>query len=241
MSPSHQWSGPTWTYCRPPPGLGAVPNAKSRVKMPIGVAILPSWVSAAIPLAPTWAGMPARDGLPAGCGAFEDVDFRRSNHRLPQRKSPGWHCRPAGRTTACNRHDRSAPLSSQMASCAQQRPAVGAPIHRQRCHRPRSSKGSDTIEDSRVLGYVGRHGDCCPYVGAGAASGRSARVSAPWTARCSRRSRSPPSPLLDATMPRLTRAADHSKLWFAIAAALVAIGGPSAQRGAARGVRLPWR
>ena len=45
-----------------------------------------------------------------------------------------------------------------------------------------------------------------------------------------------PSPLLDATMPRLSRAADHSKLWLAIAAALVAIGGPSAQRGAARGV-----
>ena len=22
MSPSHQWSGPTWTYCRPPPGFG---------------------------------------------------------------------------------------------------------------------------------------------------------------------------------------------------------------------------
>ena len=31
-----------------------------------------------------------------------------------------------------------------------------------------------------------------------------------------------PSPLLDSTMPRLTRAADHSKLWFAIAAALAA-------------------
>jgi diacylglycerol kinase family enzyme/membrane-associated phospholipid phosphatase len=45
-----------------------------------------------------------------------------------------------------------------------------------------------------------------------------------------------PSPLLDATMPRLTRAADHSKLWLATAAALAAFGGPSAQRGAARGV-----
>ena len=29
-----------------------------------------------------------------------------------------------------------------------------------------------------------------------------------------------PSPLLDAIMPRLTAAADHSKLWLAIAAAL---------------------
>jgi diacylglycerol kinase family enzyme/membrane-associated phospholipid phosphatase len=45
-----------------------------------------------------------------------------------------------------------------------------------------------------------------------------------------------PSPLLDAVMPRLTRAADHSKLWFAIAAALAAFGGPSAKRGATRGV-----
>ncbi len=45
-----------------------------------------------------------------------------------------------------------------------------------------------------------------------------------------------PSPLLDATMPRLTRAADHSKLWLAIAAALAAFGGPSAKRGVARGV-----
>lgn len=45
-----------------------------------------------------------------------------------------------------------------------------------------------------------------------------------------------PSPLLDVMMPRLTRAADYSKLWFAIAAALAAVGGPSARRGAARGV-----
>src|SRR5262245_47382096 len=46
-----------------------------------------------------------------------------------------------------------------------------------------------------------------------------------------------PSPLLDATMPRLSRAADHSKLWLAIAAPIIAVGGPSAQRGAARGGR----
>lgn len=45
-----------------------------------------------------------------------------------------------------------------------------------------------------------------------------------------------PSPLIDAVMPRLTRAADHSKLWFAIAAALGTLGGPSAKRGAARGL-----
>ena len=45
-----------------------------------------------------------------------------------------------------------------------------------------------------------------------------------------------PSPLLDATMPRLTRAADYSKLWFVIAAALIATRRPSAQRGAMRGV-----
>ncbi|PRC45250.1 phosphoesterase, partial [Mycobacterium sp. ITM-2017-0098] len=45
-----------------------------------------------------------------------------------------------------------------------------------------------------------------------------------------------PSPLLDAMMPRLTSAADHSKMWFAIAAGLTAFGTPSMKRGAARGV-----
>ena len=45
-----------------------------------------------------------------------------------------------------------------------------------------------------------------------------------------------PTPLLDTVMPPLTRAADHSKLWFAIAAALLASGNDSAQRGAVRGV-----
>src|SRR6478752_2962311 len=45
-----------------------------------------------------------------------------------------------------------------------------------------------------------------------------------------------PSPLLDSLMPRLTRAADHSKLWFAIAAALAATGHRASRRGAARGV-----
>ena len=45
-----------------------------------------------------------------------------------------------------------------------------------------------------------------------------------------------PSPLFDAVMPRLTSAADHSKLWFAIAAVLAATGNKSAQRGVLRGV-----
>ncbi len=45
-----------------------------------------------------------------------------------------------------------------------------------------------------------------------------------------------PSPLLDSLMPQLTRAADHSKLWFAIAAGLGAFGSASVRRGAARGV-----
>jgi diacylglycerol kinase family enzyme/membrane-associated phospholipid phosphatase len=45
-----------------------------------------------------------------------------------------------------------------------------------------------------------------------------------------------PTPLLDTVMPPLTRAADHSKLWFAIAAALAASGKPKATRGATRGV-----
>ncbi|MBU9762666.1 phosphatase PAP2 family protein [Mycobacterium sp. TNTM28] len=45
-----------------------------------------------------------------------------------------------------------------------------------------------------------------------------------------------PSPLLDTVMPGLTRAADHSKLWLAIAVAMGALGGTSLRRGAARGV-----
>jgi diacylglycerol kinase family enzyme/membrane-associated phospholipid phosphatase len=45
-----------------------------------------------------------------------------------------------------------------------------------------------------------------------------------------------PSPLLDAVMPRLTSAADHSKLWFAIAVLLGASRRRSAVRGATRGV-----
>jgi len=45
-----------------------------------------------------------------------------------------------------------------------------------------------------------------------------------------------PTPLLDTLMPPLTRAADHSKLWFAIAAALAVSGNPRATRGATRGV-----
>lgn len=45
-----------------------------------------------------------------------------------------------------------------------------------------------------------------------------------------------PTPLLDSVMPPLTRAADHSKLWFGIAAALLATGNDSARRGAIRGV-----
>jgi undecaprenyl-diphosphatase len=45
-----------------------------------------------------------------------------------------------------------------------------------------------------------------------------------------------PSPLLDTVMPRLTKAADHSKLWFVIAAVLSAFGSPSMKRGAFRGV-----
>lgn len=44
------------------------------------------------------------------------------------------------------------------------------------------------------------------------------------------------SPGLDAVMPRLTRAADHSKLWFAIAGAMALGGGATAQRAAVRGV-----
>jgi diacylglycerol kinase family enzyme/membrane-associated phospholipid phosphatase len=45
-----------------------------------------------------------------------------------------------------------------------------------------------------------------------------------------------PSPLIDSVMPRLTSAADHSKLWFAIAAVLGVSGYRPAVRGATRGV-----
>ncbi len=45
-----------------------------------------------------------------------------------------------------------------------------------------------------------------------------------------------PSPLLDSTMPRLSWAADHSKLWFVIAAALIATRHKATARGAMRGV-----
>lgn len=45
-----------------------------------------------------------------------------------------------------------------------------------------------------------------------------------------------PTPLLDTVMPPLTRAADHSKLWFVIAAGLLATRKPAAQRGAMRGL-----
>lgn len=45
-----------------------------------------------------------------------------------------------------------------------------------------------------------------------------------------------PSPWLDTVMPLLTRAADHSKLWLALAAVLAGSGRPAAQHGAARGV-----
>lgn len=44
------------------------------------------------------------------------------------------------------------------------------------------------------------------------------------------------SPLLDTAMPKLTHAADHSKLWFVIAAALAMSDSRSAHRAAGRGV-----
>ncbi|MGX9790326.1 diacylglycerol kinase family protein [Mycobacterium sp. MMS18-G62] len=45
-----------------------------------------------------------------------------------------------------------------------------------------------------------------------------------------------PSPLLDKTMPALSRAADHSKLWLAIAAAMAKWGDRSSRHAAGRGV-----
>lgn len=44
------------------------------------------------------------------------------------------------------------------------------------------------------------------------------------------------TPFLDTVLPPLTRAADYSKLWMSIAAALAATGRPSLRRGAVRGL-----
>lgn len=43
------------------------------------------------------------------------------------------------------------------------------------------------------------------------------------------------TPVLDAAMRRLTRAADHSKLWLGVAAGLAVLGGPDGRRAAVRG------
>ena len=45
-----------------------------------------------------------------------------------------------------------------------------------------------------------------------------------------------PTPALDVAFRRLSRAADKSKLWLAIAAGLALVGGPTGRRAAARGV-----
>jgi membrane-associated phospholipid phosphatase len=45
-----------------------------------------------------------------------------------------------------------------------------------------------------------------------------------------------PTPALDVTFRRLSRAADKSRLWLAIAAGLAIIGGPAGRRAAVRGV-----
>ena len=45
-----------------------------------------------------------------------------------------------------------------------------------------------------------------------------------------------PSPLLDETMPKLTAAADYSKLWMGIGAGLILSGRPRWQRAAVRGL-----
>jgi undecaprenyl-diphosphatase len=45
-----------------------------------------------------------------------------------------------------------------------------------------------------------------------------------------------PTPLLDVPVRRLSRAADHSRLWLGIAAGLALAGGPAGRRAAVRGV-----
>jgi undecaprenyl-diphosphatase len=44
------------------------------------------------------------------------------------------------------------------------------------------------------------------------------------------------TPALDGAMRKLTRAADHSKLWFGCAAGMALIGGPGGRRAASRGL-----
>ncbi len=44
------------------------------------------------------------------------------------------------------------------------------------------------------------------------------------------------APVLDSAMRRLSRAADHSKLWFATGAGLALFGGPSGRRAASHGL-----
>jgi membrane-associated phospholipid phosphatase len=44
------------------------------------------------------------------------------------------------------------------------------------------------------------------------------------------------TPSLDSAMRRLSRAADHGKLWFAVAAALALLGGPRGRLAARRGI-----
>ena len=44
------------------------------------------------------------------------------------------------------------------------------------------------------------------------------------------------TPALDEAMRGLTRAADHSRLWFGIAAAMALLGGPRGRRAAVRGL-----
>ena len=92
----------------------------------------------------------------------------------------------------------------------------------------------------KARGYVDDM-ELLPLRGRLAVSGRSARVWAPWTARCSRPSRSRRVHCWTPTMPRLSRAADHSKLWLAHRGGA---GGVRAARRLSAGLRAgcsPWR
>jgi membrane-associated phospholipid phosphatase len=69
-----------------------------------------------------------------------------------------------------------------------------------------------------------------------AGRGTLARAAARWDQELFERTARRQLPLLDRVLPALTRAADHSVLWLAVAAGLAAAGGPRGRRAARTGL-----
>src|SRR5206468_794900 len=125
------------------------------------------------------------------------------NHRLPQRKSPGWRCRPSARTTACIRHERPAPRSDRRLQRITE-PAVGAPVHRQRCHSQGQVKVQKRLRTVR-WGYV--DGMDVGQVRRRTGLRRITRGLGALDREIFEAIAESPTPLLDTMMPPLTRAA----------------------------------